>query len=182
MTLLLQNGSFFFFIWPIYLFFFVKISSFSYKNKNEKKKNCGRPTGHNFGHPLHRKQTFFLRVALCRPICDMVATRTYDPNYSHHRDRPRVFYSRCSRHRSPTMKSFLKREASYSWNVIRMYFMGHLRRRLKRRMLSTNNLWGRWESCRRRCGYQMKNGCVRFNYQNWDSLGLGLKRDCFEHY
>ena len=21
--------------------------------------DCGRPTGHNFGHPLYRKQTFF---------------------------------------------------------------------------------------------------------------------------
>ena len=39
----------------------VKVSLFSYQKK--KKKNCGRPTGHNFGHPLDRKQTF-LRVAL----------------------------------------------------------------------------------------------------------------------
>ena len=29
------------------------------KKKTEKKDFCGRPTGHNFGHPLHRKHTFF---------------------------------------------------------------------------------------------------------------------------
>ena len=29
------------------------------KKKVEKKKNCGRPTGFNFNHPLYRKQNFF---------------------------------------------------------------------------------------------------------------------------
>ena len=30
------------------------------KRKTEKKKRiCGRPSGHDLGHPLHRKQTFF---------------------------------------------------------------------------------------------------------------------------
>ena len=38
------------------------ISSFSYKKKKKEKKRerfGGRPTGHNFGHPLDRKQFFF---------------------------------------------------------------------------------------------------------------------------
>ena len=29
------------------------------KKSGEKKKNCGRPTGCNYGDPLDRKQTFF---------------------------------------------------------------------------------------------------------------------------
>ena len=29
------------------------------KRKKIKKRFCGRPTGHNFGHPLDRKQTSF---------------------------------------------------------------------------------------------------------------------------
>ena len=30
--------------------------------------NCGRPSGHNFGHPLDRKQTFFLWTASLKPL------------------------------------------------------------------------------------------------------------------
>ena len=52
----------FFFILP-FLFFLSKISIFSYKKKEEgKKRYCGRLTGHNCGHPLDRKQTFFKGV------------------------------------------------------------------------------------------------------------------------
>ena len=32
------------------------------RKEREKQKSCGCPNGHNFGHPLDRKQTF-LRVA-----------------------------------------------------------------------------------------------------------------------
>ena len=31
------------------------------KEVEKKKKNCGRPTGFNFSHPLDRKQIFFYR-------------------------------------------------------------------------------------------------------------------------
>ena len=47
------------FFFANFIFFWLKFHHFLQK----KKKNCGRPTGHNFGHPLDRKQTFFLRVA-----------------------------------------------------------------------------------------------------------------------
>ena len=30
------------------------------QKKKKKKKNCGRPTDHNYGHPLDRKQTIFV--------------------------------------------------------------------------------------------------------------------------
>ena len=38
-----------------------KMDIFSYQRKKKwkKEKNCGRPSGHNFGHPLDRNQTFF---------------------------------------------------------------------------------------------------------------------------
>ena len=39
-----------------------KWTIFSYqkkKNVGKKRKKCSRPTGHNFGHPLDRKHTFF---------------------------------------------------------------------------------------------------------------------------
>ena len=49
--------AFFFFFFPKKRFFFKKFQSFL--KKWGKKKNYGRPTGHNFGHPLDRKQTFF---------------------------------------------------------------------------------------------------------------------------
>ena len=46
-----------FFLWSRFHHFLIK------KKKKEKKRKkrrfCGRPTGHNFGHPLHRKQTLF---------------------------------------------------------------------------------------------------------------------------
>ena len=55
--------------WDLFFFilppnnFLVKISSFSYQKKKKRGggggRFCGRPAGHNFGHPLDRKQTFF---------------------------------------------------------------------------------------------------------------------------
>ena len=36
----------------------------SKKKKNGKKRFCGRPTGHNSGHPLNRKQTLFFKGGL----------------------------------------------------------------------------------------------------------------------
>ena len=48
----------------------VKISLFSYqKKKKGKKEFCDRPTGHNFGHPLDRKQTFFKGGLTISPFC-----------------------------------------------------------------------------------------------------------------
>ena len=41
---------------------------FQTKKKERGKQNCGRLSGHNFGRPLDRKQTFFLRVALFRAL------------------------------------------------------------------------------------------------------------------
>ena len=52
--------------WELFFLFFSLFSPillllFSYQNKEkrETKRFCGRPTGHNFGYPLDRKQTFF---------------------------------------------------------------------------------------------------------------------------
>ena len=41
--------------------FFLKMDNIFMENKKkvEKKKNCGRPTGFNYSHPLDRKQIFF---------------------------------------------------------------------------------------------------------------------------
>ena len=36
-----------------------KLTIFSYQTKKNIGKKCGRPTGHNYGQPLDRKQTFF---------------------------------------------------------------------------------------------------------------------------
>ena len=61
-------GLFFSFLQFFVFFFHIIFSYFSpppppqkKKNgeKNGEKNNCGRPTGHNFSHPLDRKQTFF---------------------------------------------------------------------------------------------------------------------------
>ena len=46
---------FFFFI----QFFFQRFQYFSYPKKKGKKRICGHPSGHNFGHPLDRKETSF---------------------------------------------------------------------------------------------------------------------------
>ena len=50
------DGDFFFF------FFFTKNGQYfpTKQKKMWRKKNCGRPTGHNYGHPLDRKHTFFV--------------------------------------------------------------------------------------------------------------------------
>ena len=37
----------------------INFYKFCIKNKNGKKRFCGRSIGHNIGHPLDRKQTFF---------------------------------------------------------------------------------------------------------------------------
>ena len=54
----LQNGNFFFILpffgGKIFIIFLPKM-----KDKNEGQKNCSHRTGHNFGHPLDRKQTLF---------------------------------------------------------------------------------------------------------------------------
>ena len=39
-------------------FFSILFSLFSCQKKTEKKQFCGRPTGHNFSHPLDRKHIF----------------------------------------------------------------------------------------------------------------------------
>ena len=53
------TGDFFFsFLQKKLVFFFPKMENTKKKNV-KKKKNCGHPTGHNFGHPLDRKHTFF---------------------------------------------------------------------------------------------------------------------------
>ena len=60
---------FFFFLSFCHFFFFFcqKFQNFltgkEKKESEKKEKIVGRPTGHNFGHPLDRKQ-IFLRVAL----------------------------------------------------------------------------------------------------------------------
>ena len=50
--------------WELFLFHFANsfffVKNFNIFLKKKEKKNCGRPTGHNFGHPLDRKQTFFV--------------------------------------------------------------------------------------------------------------------------
>ena len=45
-----------------FFFYFCKKKCFlpNRKKKLKKKENCGRPTDHNYGHPLDRKQTFFV--------------------------------------------------------------------------------------------------------------------------
>ena len=43
------------------------------KRKVETKKNCGRPTGFNFSHPLDRKQTFFYGQPN-QPVCQNTVT------------------------------------------------------------------------------------------------------------
>ena len=61
----------FFFSLPIFLFLVknFKISLQKIRGgTKEKKKNCGRATGHNFCHPLDRRQTFFLGWP--DPSCD----------------------------------------------------------------------------------------------------------------
>ena len=46
--------------WKLFFSFFQKLTIFSWKKKKSgNKKNCGRPTGFNFSHPLDRKQNFF---------------------------------------------------------------------------------------------------------------------------
>ena len=56
-------GTFFFiFAKKLFFFFFSKNGQYFPTNKKKsgkKTKNCGRPTGFNFSHPLDRKQTFF---------------------------------------------------------------------------------------------------------------------------
>ena len=48
------------------------------KKSGKKEKNCGRPTGFDFSHPLDRKQNFFYGqpniarftpLTLCLPLC-----------------------------------------------------------------------------------------------------------------
>ena len=47
--------------WDLFFLLFFGLKNFNIfsPNNNNKKRYCGRPTGHNFGHPLDRKQTFF---------------------------------------------------------------------------------------------------------------------------
>ena len=61
MSLIGPTGNFFF-QFPIKKKKRSKIFSFSLTKKKleeKKERNCGRPSSHNFGHPLDRKQTFF---------------------------------------------------------------------------------------------------------------------------
>ena len=53
----------FFFHFCKKILFFPKMENI-FEKKKWKKKNCGHPTGFNVSHPLHRKQTFFLWIAL----------------------------------------------------------------------------------------------------------------------
>ena len=56
------NFRFLFFV-PI-LFFSTSLTTTTKKEgKKKRERNCGRPSSHNFGHPLDMKQTFVLRVA-----------------------------------------------------------------------------------------------------------------------
>ena len=52
-------GNFFFAILFAIYFFAIFFYYFHTKKKKEKNRFCGRTTGHNFDHPLDRKQTFF---------------------------------------------------------------------------------------------------------------------------
>ena len=81
------TGNFFFFFFSIFQVQFFSI--FSPKNthtqRREKKRTfSGRPTGHNFGHPLDRKQTFFhgqpdYKTPPCLPITHIPTPLT--PSY-----------------------------------------------------------------------------------------------------
>ena len=46
--------------WRLFFHFCQKKNGPLKKKKKWKKKNCGRPTGFNFSHPLDRKQNFFM--------------------------------------------------------------------------------------------------------------------------
>ena len=59
MAIFVPTENFFF---QFSFFFFSKVSIIfllKKKKRGKKERNCGRPSGHNFGHPLYRKQTFF---------------------------------------------------------------------------------------------------------------------------
>ena len=43
-----------------------KIDNIFIGKRKKLKKNCGRPTGFNFSHPLHRKHIFFMDSLRCR--------------------------------------------------------------------------------------------------------------------
>ena len=71
---------FFFFF---FFFFFPKLDNVFLPNKNKcgKKKNCSRPTGHYYGHPLDRKQTIFYeqpnRKCLATPNCRVLINHQF---------------------------------------------------------------------------------------------------------
>ena len=78
-----------------------------HKRKNEGGINCGRPTGHNFGHPLDRKQTFFmdslvatqaaqgilcglLSLELSPPLCPYRTTATTSASLCRHSQKSNI--------------------------------------------------------------------------------------------
>ena len=58
------------------------------QKKKEKEQNCGRPTGHNYSHPLDRKQTFLLLTAWDSSCWGTVKKKVYY-NTASHRPGPR---------------------------------------------------------------------------------------------
>ena len=73
MSILLPTWDFFF-TFANFNFYCCKKYHFLNK-KNGKKIVCARPTAHNFGHPLNKKQTF-LRLALGHTEASLSVTLT----------------------------------------------------------------------------------------------------------